>query len=180
MLRRHRRRVAGVRSLEERLVVMTDAVLSQSQTPEAVLVAQGLGKSVSDSTGSLTILRDVDFSIAQGETVAIVGASGSGKSTLLSILAGLDTPSVGTVRVTGQDIFALSEDDRAALRARAHRSAADGGAPAGQQQVRPARSSRRRGPPFLECAHHPPRVPAPCHSLECPSPKQLRDPSLRR
>jgi putative ABC transport system ATP-binding protein len=97
---------------------MTDAVLSQSQAPEVVLVAQALGKSVSDSTGSLTILRDVDFSIAKGETVAIVGASGSGKSTLLSILAGLDTPSVGTVRVTGQDIFALSEDDRAALRAR--------------------------------------------------------------
>jgi putative ABC transport system ATP-binding protein len=118
MLRRHRRRVTGVRSLEERLVVMTDAVLSQSQAPEAVLVAQGLGKSVSDSTGSLTILRDVDFSIAQGETVAIVGASGSGKSTLLSILAGLDTPSVGTVRIAGQDLFALSEDDRAALRAR--------------------------------------------------------------
>ncbi len=83
-----------------------------------MLVAQGLGKSVSDSTGSLTILRDVDFSIAQGETVAIVGASGSGKSTLLSILAGLDTPSVGTVRIAGQDLFALSEDDRAALRAR--------------------------------------------------------------
>ena len=81
-------------------------------------MAQGLGKSVSDSTGSLTILRDVDFSIAQGETVAIVGASGSGKSTLLSILAGLDTPSVGTVRIAGQDLFALSEDDRAALRAR--------------------------------------------------------------
>lgn len=97
---------------------MTDAVLSQSQAPEAVLAAQGLGKSVSDSTGSLTILRDVDFSIAQGETVAIVGASGSGKSTLLSILAGLDTPSVGTVRIAGQDLFALSEDDRAALRAR--------------------------------------------------------------
>ncbi|WP_312415484.1 ABC transporter ATP-binding protein [Comamonas sp.] len=97
---------------------MTDAVLSQSQAPEAVLVAQGLGKSVSDSTGSLTILRDVDFSIAQGETVAIVGASGSGKSTLLSILAGLDTPSVGTVRIAGQDLFVLSEDDRAALRAR--------------------------------------------------------------
>jgi len=97
---------------------MTDAVLSQSQAPEAVLVAQGLGKSVSDSTGSLTILRDVDFSIAQGETVAIVGASGSGKSTLLSILAGLDTPSVGTVCIAGQDLFALSEDDRAALRAR--------------------------------------------------------------
>jgi putative ABC transport system ATP-binding protein len=49
--------------------------------------------------------------------VAIVGASGSGKSTLLSIIAGLDTPTRGTVRLDGQDLFALSEDDRAALRA---------------------------------------------------------------
>ncbi len=63
-------------------------------------------------------MRDVDFSIARGETVAIVGASGSGKSTLLSILAGLDTPSVGSVVVNGQDLFVLNEDDRAALRAR--------------------------------------------------------------
>ncbi len=70
-----------------------------------MLVAQGLGKSVSDSTGSLTILRDVDFSIAQGETVAIVGASGSGKSTLLSILAGILPPSSGSVLVDGQTII---------------------------------------------------------------------------
>ena len=97
---------------------MTDAVLSQSQANDAVLVARGLGKSVTDSTGTLTILRDVDFSIARGETVAIVGASGSGNSTLLSILAGLDTPSTGTVVVGSQDLFALNEDDRAALRAR--------------------------------------------------------------
>ncbi len=76
-----------------------------------------LSKSVTDSTGSLDILRDVHATFARGESVAIVGASGSGKSTLLSILAGLDTPTSGTVRLEGQDLFALSEDDRAALRA---------------------------------------------------------------
>ena len=74
-------------------------------------------KSVTDSTGTLDILRDIDFSLAPRETVAIVGASGSGKSTLLSIIAGLDTPSSGTVRLADRDIFALSEDERAALRA---------------------------------------------------------------
>ncbi len=72
---------------------------------------------MSDSTGTLTILRDVDFTLAPRETAAIVGASGSGKSTLLSIIAGLDTPTGGTVRLAGVDLFALSEDDRAALRA---------------------------------------------------------------
>lgn len=76
-----------------------------------------LSKSVSDSTGVLDILRDINLSFTAGETVAIVGASGSGKSTLLSILAGLDTPSHGTVRLQDQDLFALSEDDRAAVRA---------------------------------------------------------------
>lgn len=76
-----------------------------------------LSKSVTDSTGSLDILRDVHATFARGESVAIVGASGSGKSTLLSILAGLDTPTSGTVRLEGQDLFALSEDERAALRA---------------------------------------------------------------
>jgi putative ABC transport system ATP-binding protein len=74
-------------------------------------------KSVTDSTGTLTILRDIDFSLNPRETAAIVGASGSGKSTLLTIIAGLDTPTRGTVRLAGQDIFAISEDDRAALRA---------------------------------------------------------------
>ena len=74
-------------------------------------------KSVTDSSGTLTILRDIDFSLSAGETLAIVGASGSGKSTLLSIMAGLDTPSQGAVRVAGQDLFSLSEDDRAQVRA---------------------------------------------------------------
>ena len=74
-------------------------------------------KSVTDSTGTLTILRDINFALNPRETAAIVGASGSGKSTLLTIIAGLDTPTQGTVRLAGQDIFAISEDDRAALRA---------------------------------------------------------------
>ena len=82
-----------------------------------MIAVEQLSKSVSDSTGVLDILRDINLSFAESETVAIVGASGSGKSTLLSILAGLDTPSRGTVRLQGQDMFALSEDDRAALRA---------------------------------------------------------------
>ena len=84
----------------------------------AIIAVEHVFKSVSDSTGSLDILRDIDFRLAARETAAIVGASGSGKSTLLSILAGLDTPSRGTVRLDGEDIFALDEDDRAALRAR--------------------------------------------------------------
>lgn len=75
-------------------------------------------KSVSDSTGQLDILRDIHFSVAPRQTLALVGASGSGKSTLLSIIAGLDTPSSGTVRLAGEDLFALNEDERAALRAR--------------------------------------------------------------
>ncbi len=70
-----------------------------------------------DSTGTLTILHEIDFSLAARQSAAIVGASGSGKSTLLSIIAGLDTPTTGTVRVAGVDIFAIDEDARAALRA---------------------------------------------------------------
>ena len=75
-------------------------------------------KSVTDSTGTLDILRDIDFTLAPKETAAIVGASGSGKSTLLSIIAGLDTPTKGTVRLAGEDLFSMDEDERAALRAR--------------------------------------------------------------
>ncbi len=86
--------------------------------PSAPLIAvEHVYKSVTDSTGTLDILRDIDFQLAHKETVAIVGASGSGKSTLLSIIAGLDTPTRGTVRLAGQDLFALDEDGRAALRA---------------------------------------------------------------
>jgi len=74
-------------------------------------------KSVTDATGTLDILRDIDFNLNPKQTLAIVGASGSGKSTLLAIMAGLDTPTQGTVHIAGQDVFALDEDQRAALRA---------------------------------------------------------------
>ena len=82
-----------------------------------IIAVEHVYKSVTDSTGTLDILRDIDFQLAPRETVAIVGASGSGKSTLLSIVAGLDTPTRGTVRLDGQDLFALDEDERAELRA---------------------------------------------------------------
>lgn len=89
-----------------------------SESVESVISVEHIVKSVSDSTGQLDILRDIHFSVAQQQTLALVGASGSGKSTLLSIIAGLDTPSSGTVRLAGQDLFVLNEDERAALRAR--------------------------------------------------------------
>ena len=79
---------------------------------------RGLCKDVQDASGKLAILRDISFTLEAGQTVAIVGASGSGKSTLLGILAGLDTPTAGRVQLAGQDLFALDEDQRAALRAR--------------------------------------------------------------
>jgi putative ABC transport system ATP-binding protein len=85
---------------------------------ESIISVEHVHKSVTDSTGTLAILRDIDFSLAARETAAIVGASGSGKSTLLSIIAGLDTPTEGTVRIAGEDLFALDEDARAELRAR--------------------------------------------------------------
>ena len=77
-----------------------------------------LCKEVQDASGKLAILRDISFELSAGQTVAIVGASGSGKSTLLGILAGLDTPTRGSVELAGQNLFALDEDQRAALRAR--------------------------------------------------------------
>lgn len=89
--------------------------LSNQNSIPAINV-KNLSKRVADATGELTILHNIEFSVAAGETVAIVGASGSGKSTLLGILAGLDTPSEGTVELGGVDIFALDEDGRALLR----------------------------------------------------------------
>jgi putative ABC transport system ATP-binding protein len=77
----------------------------------------GLSKSVSDAGGELTILDDIRFSVAMGESLAITGASGSGKSTLLGLMAGLDVPSQGQVNVLGTDLFSLDEDGRARFRA---------------------------------------------------------------
>lgn len=89
-----------------------------NQRAQTILKASGLGKQVITGGAGLTILSDVSFEVRAGEAVAIVGVSGSGKSTLLGLLAGLDTPSTGSVRVDGHDLFELDEDGRAALRGR--------------------------------------------------------------
>ena len=84
---------------------------------EPIIAVEHVHKSVTDSTGTLDILRDIDFTLAERETAAIVGASGSGKSTLLGLLAGLDRPSAGTVILAGHDLGPLDEDQRARVRA---------------------------------------------------------------
>jgi len=83
---------------------------------DPIITVQRITKQVADSSGPLTILHEIDFELMPRESVAIVGASGSGKSTLLSIIAGLDTPSTGSVRLAGTELFTLDEDARAALR----------------------------------------------------------------
>ena len=85
--------------------------------PDPIIAVERVTKQVQDSTGTLTILHEIDFSLAPRQSAAIVGASGSGKSTLLAIVAGLDTPTTGTVRIAGIDLFAIDEDARAAVRA---------------------------------------------------------------
>lgn len=82
----------------------------------SMLVVRSLGKRVRLPSGELTILDDIGFDIAAGERVAIVGASGSGKSTLLALMAGLDTPTSGTVSLDGAPLSALDEDGRAKVR----------------------------------------------------------------
>ena len=83
-----------------------------------VVEVSGLAKRVDNGGEALTILHEISFSVAAGETVAIVGASGSGKSTLLGLLAGLDLPSSGSVTLAGEALGGLDEDARAMLRGR--------------------------------------------------------------
>ena len=89
-----------------------------NHSKQSILSARGIGKTVKSGDKDLVILREIDLGVTAGEAVAIVGASGSGKYTLLAILAGLDTPTTGTVALDGADLFALDEDARAELRGR--------------------------------------------------------------
>jgi putative ABC transport system ATP-binding protein len=81
-----------------------------------IIVAESLGKEVTTSEGLLQILLGINLIIKSGESIAIVGESGSGKSTLISLLAGLDTPTSGSITVNGYLLTAMDEDGRAALR----------------------------------------------------------------
>ena len=84
---------------------------------EPIIAVDRVTKQVADAGGPLTILHEISFMLEARQSAAIVGASGSGKSTLLAIIAGLDTPTEGSVQLAGTDLFALDEDARAAVRA---------------------------------------------------------------
>jgi putative ABC transport system ATP-binding protein len=88
-----------------------------AMTRDIVLKAEQVMRQVSSPDGPLTIVRDVNLEIRARESVAIVGPSGAGKSTLLALLAGLDTLSAGRIWLAGEELSALDEDGRAALRA---------------------------------------------------------------
>ncbi|HIG92313.1 MAG TPA: ABC transporter ATP-binding protein [Methylococcaceae bacterium] len=83
---------------------------------ETIIRAKNLSKTVLTANGSLTILSGIHLNINRGESLAIMGMSGSGKTTLISLLAGLDTPSTGTITISGQLLTTMTEDDKARLR----------------------------------------------------------------
>jgi putative ABC transport system ATP-binding protein len=82
----------------------------------AILDVRGLSKSYPNGSGTLTVVKDITFSLAPGSTCAILGPSGSGKTTLLGLCAGLDQPTLGQVHLDGTHLGALDEDGRARLR----------------------------------------------------------------
>ena len=85
-------------------------------TSKVIVQAENLGKQVNSPEGQLTILNNINFSINEGETLAIIGVSGSGKSTLLGLMAGLDVPTKGRIILDGTDLGTLDEDGRARMR----------------------------------------------------------------
>lgn len=94
----------------------SNSSISAQATHNTILSATQLSKSVGLGEQHIQILHNLELTVAKGERLAIVGSSGSGKSTLLGILAGLDTPTAGSVYVNGEVFSALDEDGRAAMR----------------------------------------------------------------
>jgi putative ABC transport system ATP-binding protein len=101
-----------------------DKTVFENPATQPIVKASGIAKVVplagerAAGAKPLAILQDIDLAVMPGEAVAVVGASGSGKSTLLGLLAGLDTPTAGSVQLDGTELFALDEDGRAVLRKR--------------------------------------------------------------
>jgi putative ABC transport system ATP-binding protein len=101
-----------------------DKTMFENPATQPIVKASGIAKVVplagerAAGAKPLAILQDIDLAVMPGEAVAVVGASGSGKSTLLGLLAGLDTPTAGSVQLDGTELFALDEDGRAVLRKR--------------------------------------------------------------
>ena len=87
-----------------------------NQKSNDIIITEGLGKSVVTSEGILHILASIDLIIKSGESIAIIGESGSGKSTLISLMAGLDTPSYGSITLNGKSLTNMTEDGRATVR----------------------------------------------------------------
>ncbi|WP_263079993.1 lipoprotein-releasing ABC transporter ATP-binding protein LolD [Endozoicomonas sp. Mp262] len=83
-----------------------------------VLQCQSLSKCYDEGPETLEVLKGIDFAVAPSERVAVVGASGSGKSTLLQLLAGLDSPTAGTVHICGKNMATLSDAEKGVIRNR--------------------------------------------------------------
>ena len=81
-----------------------------------LLTVENIHKTYQTADGPFEVLRGVDLSLDAGETLALTGESGSGKSTLLHLVGGLDTPDQGGITLLGQDIAAMDDDGRAAIR----------------------------------------------------------------
>ena len=109
----------AVIGMHKTIAIYNTLLIMNTQTDnlqKIIIAAENLGKSVATADGPLHILSSITLTIKAGESIAIVGESGSGKSTLISLLAGLDTPTSGSIRVNGKTLTAMNEDGRAALR----------------------------------------------------------------
>ena len=104
----------NINTTAQKILIM---ISNDSTQVKNIIVTENLTKTVPTPHGELIILEAINFTIATGESIAIVGASGSGKSTLLALLAGLDTATHGQIIINGQHLTTMTEDQRATLRA---------------------------------------------------------------
>ena len=104
---------------EVAVVITVSKIATKNQerfVKESILEVQNITKEVNSPEGVLTILKDVNLTINSGDVTSIVGPSGSGKTTLLAIMAGLDLPSRGRIKLMGHEITTMNEDKRAQVR----------------------------------------------------------------